>query len=631
MFFILFLLVSFPFVLTLLLPGSYEKTAFSIYNTGDKGLSEFKELLNFPENPIGSDNKTVEVKTLISSTNALLRLEKTPAALVIMGPTLHFDPSESLALLTYLAAGGRVLIVDDFGTANDLLMLINMILEYFKPFEMLTEGIEGEGDLGAADSVTGGLLDIISKIVGIHFGAGSNGSLLLDTESYRTGPAEPVFKKSNLQEEILLYMESADTIYVDTASVLGMAIPGLPGEAGGVYSFPSSNLPFPAANPYSMTFEGGTTGFNPLLRSGTTYWEDVDEVLGNFASSLFLTLDDNGKKKPWPVPSYLSVLASSEYFYMEKSITSAVGQESEPTQGQNEFAGSAGGYAQTTGTIKGPTGDPLFYTDEDLTQRFDAYLNLTVKASTFFTLPLGAPGDGNAGSLTLCSDPSIFSNGLLEIANNEGYDNPAFARNVIWELLYGRFGDDWASDSWLASHGYEEGDVPIVVVDEAHLAHDPVSPMLFLGFYLRFLDLMTMFPLLAPLIPITVVLYSRKFVPKRAAPKPILLTKVERYYGRSFFAIKMRWFLEYQQFARGLELLTRHFRRQVIRHFSYDGPLDPQSITTLFLSEFSDLNEKEILNGFNTIEEITSHSLVIEEEEFLNWHLFLKGLLERIS
>jgi hypothetical protein len=202
---------------------------------------------------------------------------------------------------------------------------------------------------------------------------------------------------------------------------------------------------------------------------------------------------------------------------------------------------------------------------------------------------------------------------------------------VIWELLYGRFADDWASDSWLANHGYEQGDVPIVVVDEAHLAHDPVSPMLFLGLYLRFLDLMTMFPLLAPLIPITVVLYSRRFIPKRAAPKPILLTKVERYYGRSFFAIKMRWFLEYQQFARGLELLLRRYKRQVVRHFSYDGPLDPQSITNLLLSEFPDTNQKEILSSLNSIEGIISHSLVISEEEFLHWHLFLKGLLERIS
>ena len=121
----LFLVLSLPFFLAIL-PASFQDTEFSIYNDGWNGISEFRALIEDSENAI-------TVKSLLGSTNALNRLNTSSGAdagtLIIMGPKVRYDPTESIAILLYVVKGGRVLIADDFGTGNDILSFFSVLLE----------------------------------------------------------------------------------------------------------------------------------------------------------------------------------------------------------------------------------------------------------------------------------------------------------------------------------------------------------------------------------------------------------------------------------------------------------------------------------------------------------------------
>lgn len=166
-----------------------------------------------------------------------------------------------------------------------------------------------------------------------------------------------------------------------------------------------------------------------------------------------------------------------------------------------------------------------------------------------------------------------------------------------------------------------------IIFDEGHLANHPLSPILPLSLYLKFLDMITMFPLFAGGLPIIAILLSRRFMPKRTQAKPLLLTRVERYYGRSFFAVKMRWFLEYRQYSRGLELIYRRLKRNIIRRYNPEVELSPEIIATYLVNEFPDrFTHKNVVENLTLIENIIEIRALITEDEFLNHYLFLKNV-----
>ena len=126
---VLFGVTIFPFALFSTPLGSVEDTPFSIYNEDWNGLSEFREIIEemYPEDRDG-DGYPDSIKTIISSINAVNRLENETGILVIMGPSVHYDISEAVALVLFIMNGGTVLIADDFGTANDLLRGLNTLI-----------------------------------------------------------------------------------------------------------------------------------------------------------------------------------------------------------------------------------------------------------------------------------------------------------------------------------------------------------------------------------------------------------------------------------------------------------------------------------------------------------------------
>jgi hypothetical protein len=235
------------------------------------------------------------------------------------------------------------------------------------------------------------------------------------------------------------------------------------------------------------------------------------------------------------------------------------------------------------------------------------------------------------GSLSLCSDPSIFTNEYVaqtyidsfgRLVTNPyydpatrtwEYDNYLFTKNFLHKNLVGR------------------GNVT-VVFDEGHLAPAGIAPQFFLGLFFRIMDMITMFPLICWVVPLVVLVMIPRFIPKKAVTTPLLMTRVEQYYGRSFFAIKMRWFVEYQQYNRGLELLYRRLRRTLIRSYSFDASgLTPEIAAKVLGSEFSDLQPRELEQEFMAIEQIISSGAFITEQVFLDHYLFIKGINDRVG
>ncbi|MFX0060671.1 MAG: DUF4350 domain-containing protein [Candidatus Hermodarchaeota archaeon] len=516
---ILFLLFTAPFAIALLTPRTYNFTPFSIYNESWDGASGFRQIF---------EEAGANVETIISSTNALNRLNETPPDIfVILGPALHYDFSESLALLIYLLKGGRVLIADDFGTGNDILSLVSTLLSAIGSMtENMTTNLFGfsQADWSQSLSNEGQNTSIAFPTpIGIRF----NGSVLIDTENHLDSPVQPILRTG-----------VTETTFVPPwASVL-------------------------------------TTG--------------VSQVLCNYATSISWKLryhdfDENVTKEQWfPFGNMKAAIEGViRYDFQLATLVSSANSwlESNVTQAQY------GNYYPDSSEWGG------------------------VRFPVFAFLPLGPLDSPVSPMIGICSDPSMFINGIMD---NTNFNNRRFAQNIASYMLAGR---PEAS----------------VIFDEAHLRHAPVSPLLTLGTYLRFLDLISMFPLFAPLLPLIVISYGRRYLPKKTESKPILFAKEEKLYGRSFFAAKMRQFLQTRDYRKALELIYRRTRRQILRktrHTKFTPEIGAEYLISQFSSTFGDF--EALKEKFIDLDKMTRSRLQVGEQYFIKQYLFLKKISDAL-
>ena len=556
---ILALFVSYPFLSAsvLGLVGiSTNSTNFSIYNTGWNGASTFKDLFK------DHDNEG-QISTIVGSSNVLNRLNSSEmndsrGSLVILGPAIHYDFSESLAILMYAINGGRVLIADDFGTANDILGVLSIFLGFISQIDLGMDAFggsfdeaEGVNPLGMNTSTSGNGASFQFPIAGIAF----NGSLLADQGSYDSTPLTPIFQSPSSSGT------SSETSYRIPAPWVTDFTSGLRGNGviGNYASIISMKVRYPDTS----------VSTNPNETHYITKWVPMGEFPAS-ASEAFGDLDLGGAEVPdFEFSLQIAVLYSSSESWLESDIYAAKANVNNIKPDVDEWGHPSIGF-------------PVFVS---------------------FPLPLG--------QIILCSDPSIFINQYLDsdtYPDADIYDNRIFAENVVDIMMEGRIGQT-------------------IIFDEAHLANHPLSPILPLSLYLKILDMITMFPLFAGGLPIIALILSRRFMPKRTQAKPLLLTRVERYYGRSFFAVKMRWFLEYQQYSRGLELIYRRLKRNIVKRYNPETEISPEVIATYIVNEFPGrFTHENISQGLAVIENIIGMRAYITEDEFLNHYLFLKNI-----
>ncbi|MHA2293221.1 MAG: hypothetical protein ACXACK_13770, partial [Candidatus Hodarchaeales archaeon] len=537
-------------------------TDFSIYNKGWNGAEYFKGMFE-------NHSNQAEIATIVGSNNVLNRLNSTESngSLIILGPAVKYDPTEALAILMYAVKGGRVLIADDFGTANDILSIFSFFLGFLSELDLggdlMTgllpqEEVGGLNPLGMNTSTSGSNTTFNFPIAGIAI----NRSLLADQGSYNDTPLTPIFNFPTTTQGETSYRMPAPWVADFTQGLSGT------GVIGNFASIITMKVRYPNT---SVSKEVNETEY-------ITKWVPMGEFPAD-ASSAFSDLEVGGLPMP-DIPDFsfslqIAVLYSSSEAWLESDIEMAKLDVNRIGPNTSEWGNPNVGF-------------PVF---------------------VYFPFPLG-------GQIILCSDPSIFINQYVDTTKypNSGlFDNYQFAVNVVNKMMEDRPGQS-------------------VIFDEGHLANNPLSPIFPLSIYLRILDMITMFPLFAWALPIAAILLSRRFMPKRTQAKPLLLTRVERYYGRSFFAVKMRWFLEYQQYSRGLELIYRRLKRNVIRRYTPEGDLSPEITATYLVNEFPDrFTHRNIIEGLNIIEQIIYSRTLISEEEFLDHYLFLKNIGAEIS
>jgi hypothetical protein len=564
---VLAVIISYPFIASTFVGFIFSRntTNFSIYNTSWNGSSEFMK--KFEDHP-----NEGQISTIVGSSNVLNRLNAsemndTQGSLIILGPAVHYDFSEALAILMYAINGGRVLIADDFGTSNDILGVMNIFLGLMSQLDLGDLGMGGTNLFGMNTSTSNmnATSSNTSTSVAFNFpiaGIAINGSLLADQGSYDDTPLTPVFHSpSTTVQEGTSYQMPAPWIAEFTEGFTGN---GVIGNFASIITmkvrYPNRSSPGYPENPEYIT-KWVPMGEFPAEVSNSFENEQLGE-LGIELPDISFSMQ-------------IAVLYSSTEAWMESDIGAAKASVNNIGPNLNEWGNPNIGF-------------PIF---------------------VYFPFPLG-------GQIILCSDPSIFINRYLDAetyTEAATYDNGQFADNLIDLMMDERIGQT-------------------IIFDEGHLANHPLSPILPLSLYLKFLDMITMFPLFAWALPIVAIILSRKFMPKRTQAKPLLLTRVERYYGRSFFAVKMRWFLEYKQYSRGLELIYRRLKRNIVRRYNPEEDLSAHIIASYLVNEFPDrFNYNKLVEGLGVIEKIIRGRTPILEEEFLNHYLFLKSIGMEIS
>ncbi len=554
--------MSYPFlaaaVLGFIPGGTINRTNFSIYNEGWNGASTFKDMFKDHANE-------GQISTIVGSSNILNRLNASDmndsqGSLVILGPAVHYDFTESLAILMYAINGGRVIIADDFGTANDILGVFSIFLGFLSQIDLGMDAFsgafggeeaEGVNPLGMDTNTSGSDASFQFPIAGIAI----NGSLLVDQGSYNDTPLTPIFHSPSSSGT------TSGTNYRMPAPWVSDFTTGLSGNGviGNFASIISMKVRYPNT---SISTDPDNTAY-------ITKWVPMGEFPAS-ASQAFSELELGASVPDFSFSLQIAVLYSSSQAWLESDINTAKDNVNNIEPDLDEWGNPNVGF-------------PVF---------------------VYFPFPLG-------GQIILCSDPSIFINQYVntdKYPNSNLYDNKVFAENVVNMIMKERVGQT-------------------VIFDEGHLANHPLSPILPLSLYLKFLDMITMFPLFAGGLPIIAIILSRRFMPKRTQAKPLLLTRVERYYGRSFFAVKMRWFLEYRQYSRGLELIYRRLKRNIIKRYSPEVELSPEIIATYLVNEFpGQFTHNNIIEGLTIIEQIIDNRAFITEDEFLSHYLFLKNI-----
>ncbi len=234
--------------------------------------------------------------------------------------------------------------------------------------------------------------------------------------------------------------------------------------------------------------------------------------------------------------------------------------------------------------------------------------------SVMFPIPLGAIGVGN---ILICSDPSIFINELMDLPS---YDNGLLASRIF---------------NWM-----DINDTRLIYYDESHLSlaaggrallsiFDPFS---YVRIYLRYVDSFTMFPLLAPMFPLIMFLMLKRRFPKQKGPSPLLMTKIKQQRSRSFFAAKMSWYMNYQQFEIAIKLLYKRLIRQIQKKFMLTDDLNSDKIIGILEANYpADFNLKEIDVTLKRIELIIQKNKKITEEEFTHLVFEIKNIEDIVT
>jgi len=233
--------------------------------------------------------------------------------------------------------------------------------------------------------------------------------------------------------------------------------------------------------------------------------------------------------------------------------------------------------------------------------------------SLMVPIPLGGLGVGN---ILICSDPSIFINDLM----NLNYDNAQFASNIFNWLDFNNTGRIFWDESHLSPS--RTGRFALGIID----------PFEYVRMYLRYINSFTMFPILALFFPLITFFFLRSRFPKSKGASPLLMSKVKQSKSRSFFAAKMTWYMNYQQFSNALDLIYKRLKRRMVKKYAVTDELNSEKIVEILDTQYPNrFNLKDVDKMLKRIEEIIQKSKRISEDEFTELVLDLKNIEDTVT
>ena len=108
------------------------------------------------------------------------------------------------------------------------------------------------------------------------------------------------------------------------------------------------------------------------------------------------------------------------------------------------------------------------------------------------------------------------------------------------------------------------------------------------------------------------------------------MTKNEQNKGRTYYAYKMRILLDYQNNSKGLALIYRRVKRDVIKRYNLEEWAADVAYTKLSI-EFPQYIKGSLLRKFTEIETIVSKDMVMTESQFMEYYLALKDVTDLIK
>ena len=539
----LFIVLTMPFVLAFL-PQQYTETSFSIYNTGWDGYSTFASLI---EHPAGGSNISAKIQTIVGSDNALNRLNSTggadSGALIIAGPKVSYDPTEAIAILLYFLKGGRVLIMDDYGTANDILYYFSLVLNAISSVS-LGSGTNTTNPFGLGSSNVGTASTNVKIVTPLHepsldqvfyqklhlpsymdpllpylapttpVGSYlwqlthplvhniSSSSIPLGIRNSLASPSQSGASSSQLAAagfnilQAVIGIAINQSVLVDTQSYVNSPVQPL--------LQPPVNDPLAGSlvAPWITTWTSGVTNgvvanYASILSMKVKYPTNFTNInnsnnIISYSNWSSLELTNPQLASQYKVSQFATQWVPFGVFPIQIPAVQGI-DPSLLSQLQPKFRLSALYSSQKS------------FLDSNITAAKD--VNTIVPSASEWgnvqfpvatVIPIGfSPA---SPQLYIISDPSIFINQYLSETptgsfNPQQYSNRQFAINTLQMLL---------------------GNRPSTTVyfDEGHLAQSYTSPTLYMGLFFRFLDAMTMFPLIAPFVPIVILGLARRYTPK---------------------------------------------------------------------------------------------------------------------
>ncbi len=210
---------------------------------------------------------------------------------------------------------------------------------------------------------------------------------------------------------------------------------------------------------------------------------------------------------------------------------------------------------------------------------------------------------GRSGRLVAVSDPSIFTNDMMErFAGNQ-----RFGMNIM----------DWLS--------FSDAETPVLFCEQL-LAVPPNSAEFWFGQFLGRIMWMSAIPFIAPLYPIMTALGIKKYLPEIKKPEVKNVSEVFLRRGQTYFSERMTYYRTEGNYARVVKMIYRKMRRGLQTKHMWDQ-YDSKKMWALARDKDPRLTEDKFFKTVRRIEEISAKpGMKIKESEMMSLFFWMRDI-----